>query len=86
MNKVSRLKSFVDFGSSIQFTPTLIGSAILKKERCDRKPVSVFQARLEAKLFFDKIRDWNQKQVNPPLEALDPHVEELLPLMEMAIL
>ena len=78
MNRVTILKSFTYVKSA---TPTLIGTSILTKGSFKGCKVSVYQARLEAKIFFDKIRKWNRRQREPPREEIEP---DLL-VMEMAL-
>ena len=75
-------KSFMCFDSSTQFTPTLIGSAILRHINYNCCKVSVYQAKLEAKEYFSLIREWNRSQADPPQGSLEP---ELLLIKEMAL-
>jgi len=55
--------------------------AFFNKKYFENKEVSVFQALFEVREYFDKIREWNRHQVDPPQGSLEP---ELLLIKEMA--
>jgi hypothetical protein len=76
------LKPFKSFTNSHSVIPSLIGTSILLKVSFKGCKVSIYQARLEAREYFDKIREWNRLQVNPNKESLDP---ESLLIKEMAL-